>query len=63
MAKYEFKIVSAHEDYIGTHVKKAYKEGWVPAGEASTQYHGSPTSAVYIYIPFKRKIKRRFFLK
>jgi len=57
MAQYEFKIVSAHEDYINVHVDKAQKEGWQVAGDASVKYHGSPDNAAYIYIPFKRRLK------
>ena len=57
--KYEFMVFSSHEGYINEKIERLQDNGWELAGQASTQYHGTPTDAVFIYIPLKRVLSRR----
>lgn len=54
--KYEFTIMSSCERYADVHIEELQNDGWELAGNVELKYHGSPTNAIYIYIPFKRKI-------
>lgn len=55
---YEYRVLSAHPDYVNDRLTDAKEEGWEVAGSPDVKYHGSPTFAAFMYFPLRRELKQ-----
>ncbi len=54
--RYEWAIMSAHENNIESNMNRWVSNGWEVYGNPCVHYHGSPTNASFIYFPMRRKL-------